>query len=184
MKIIYISHVGAKCSLYPMGYPAAQTNNRCEGNYAHKSSQKNVKGVLSMSDRSVRPTQEEIERRAYEIYVSRGRQNGGDLGDWLTAEQELRGQQSGTSQTKRPVPILTGAVMERTALLTEQNPQDAARENVMRQSAASANATRDNAMRENAVRESPARENTARETAERESETHFKLPRYFSGSNP
>jgi len=137
-----------------------------------------------MSDRSVRPTQEEIERRAYEIYISRGRQNGGDLGDWLTAEQELRGQQSGTSQTKMPVPILTGAVMERTALLTEQNPQDAARENVMRQSAASANATRDNAMRENALRESPARENTARETAERGSETHFKLPRYFSGSNP
>ncbi len=136
-----------------------------------------------MSDRSVRPTQEEIERRAYEIYVSRGRQDGGDIDDWLTAEQELRAQQSSTSQTKRPAPILTGAVMERTALLTEQNPQYAARENVMRQNAAPKN-VRENAIPENTGRESSAQENTAGETAERGSETHFKLPRYFSGSTP
>src|ERR1700693_1118200 len=117
-----------------------------------------------MSDRSVRPTQEEFSLRAYEIYVSHGRQNGGDLDDGLTAEQELREQQPSTSETKRPALIVTGAVLGRTVLLTEQTPQYAGREHV--------------------VRESPARENTSREAAERESETHFKLPRRFSGSNP
>jgi Protein of unknown function (DUF2934) len=140
-----------------------------------------------MSDRSMRPTQEEISLRAYEIYVSRGRQNGGDIDDWLTAEQELRGQQSGASQTKRPALIVTGAVLERTVLLTEQNSQYAARENVVRENAAPENvrenSTQDNAIRENVVRESRARENSSREGAERESETHFKLPRYFSGPN-
>jgi hypothetical protein len=141
-----------------------------------------------MSDRSVRPTQEEFSLRAYEIYVSRGRQNGGDIDDWLTAEQELRERQPSTSETKRPALIVTGAVLGRTVLLTEQNPQYAGRENVVRENAAPENVrenpTRDSAIRKNAARESPARENTSREAAERESQTHFKLPRRFSGSNP
>jgi hypothetical protein len=33
---------------------------------------------------------EEIARRAYEIYESRGRTEGSDLDDWLQAERELR----------------------------------------------------------------------------------------------
>jgi hypothetical protein len=36
------------------------------------------------------PTREQIEVRAYEIYVERGCQDGDDLADWLTAEAELR----------------------------------------------------------------------------------------------
>jgi hypothetical protein len=107
----------------------------------------------------MRPSREEIARRAYEIYVSRGRKNGGDIDDWLTAEQELRGQQSSSSQTKKPALIVTGTVMEQTMLLTEQNPQPEVRENA-------------------------ARENTVRENAVRENETHFKLPRHFSAANP
>lgn len=35
------------------------------------------------------PTQEEIELRAYEIYLKRGSENGDELGDWLAAEKEL-----------------------------------------------------------------------------------------------
>ena len=35
------------------------------------------------------PTQEEIGRRAYEIYVLNGSQPGRDLENWLQAEQEL-----------------------------------------------------------------------------------------------
>ncbi len=35
------------------------------------------------------PTQEEIELRAYEIYLKRGGENGGELDDWLAAEKEL-----------------------------------------------------------------------------------------------
>jgi hypothetical protein len=32
---------------------------------------------------------EEIRRRAYEIYLERGKQSGRDVDDWLQAEQEL-----------------------------------------------------------------------------------------------
>jgi hypothetical protein len=35
-------------------------------------------------------TQEQIARRAYEIYEARGDSGGDALGDWLTAERELR----------------------------------------------------------------------------------------------
>jgi len=31
----------------------------------------------------------EIERRAYELFVARGRQDGRDVDDWLTAEREF-----------------------------------------------------------------------------------------------
>ncbi len=34
---------------------------------------------------------EEIRRRAYEIYLERGQQPGRDLDDWLQAERELEG---------------------------------------------------------------------------------------------
>jgi hypothetical protein len=36
-----------------------------------------------------RPTQEEIARRAYEIYLARGSEEGHDVDDWIQAEQEL-----------------------------------------------------------------------------------------------
>ncbi len=35
--------------------------------------------------------EEEIRRRAYDIYLERGEQPGCDLDDWLQAEQELHG---------------------------------------------------------------------------------------------
>jgi hypothetical protein len=35
--------------------------------------------------------EEEIRRRAYEIYLERGEQPGRELGDWLQAERELEG---------------------------------------------------------------------------------------------
>jgi hypothetical protein len=34
---------------------------------------------------------EEIRRRAYEIYLERGGQPGGEIDDWLQAERELEG---------------------------------------------------------------------------------------------
>jgi hypothetical protein len=142
-----------------------------------------------MSDRSFAPTQEEISERAYEIYVSRGRINGGDIDDWLAAEQELRERQSIPSQTTKKQLMVTGTVMDRTLLLAEPNFQSALRENSMRQNATRDNITRDNATREDALGDNTTRENivietSAPENTERESETHFKLPRYFSGSNP
>lgn len=38
---------------------------------------------------SVRPTEEQIRKRAFEIYLQRGCQNGHDRDDWLQAEYEL-----------------------------------------------------------------------------------------------
>ena len=35
------------------------------------------------------PTQDAIQRRAFEIYLSRGANGGTDLEDWLQAEREL-----------------------------------------------------------------------------------------------
>jgi Protein of unknown function (DUF2934) len=40
-------------------------------------------------DPRIRPTYEEIQRRAYEIYIVRGGEHGHDLADWIMAEQEL-----------------------------------------------------------------------------------------------
>ena len=36
------------------------------------------------------PTHEQIERRAYQIYLEHGFHPGNALGDWLAAEEELR----------------------------------------------------------------------------------------------
>ena len=36
------------------------------------------------------PSTEEIQRRAFELFVARGRQHGRAQEDWLTAERELR----------------------------------------------------------------------------------------------
>ncbi len=35
------------------------------------------------------PTQEEIEQRAYQIYLQRGGSHGGEVDGWLAAEKEL-----------------------------------------------------------------------------------------------
>ena len=41
-----------------------------------------------MSERKL-PTLTEIEQRAYELYIARGREDGHALEDWLAAEKEL-----------------------------------------------------------------------------------------------
>ena len=43
-----------------------------------------------MSERTQNfPTKEQIERRAYEIYLQRGGADGSDVADWILAEEEL-----------------------------------------------------------------------------------------------
>jgi hypothetical protein len=39
---------------------------------------------------SPQPTREDIERRAYEIFLERGGTEGSEMDDWLRAEQELQ----------------------------------------------------------------------------------------------
>jgi hypothetical protein len=46
--------------------------------------------VQKASPKPPSPSQEEIARRAYEIFVSRGREPGHEAEDWQQAERELR----------------------------------------------------------------------------------------------
>jgi len=55
-------------------------------------------GVVRASDRTPRRvaqpptvTESEIARRAYDLYLARGREDGHDVEDWLQAEYELNG---------------------------------------------------------------------------------------------
>jgi len=45
------------------------------------------------------PTAEQIEKRAYELYLERGGQDGRSLEDWLAAEKEL------TELSEQSVPV-------------------------------------------------------------------------------
>jgi len=61
------------------------------------------------------PTEEQIARRAYELYLDRGSKNGRDVDDWLTAENELLAQYSSSSRKTRTV----AAGQRRSARLSE-----------------------------------------------------------------
>jgi Protein of unknown function (DUF2934) len=52
-----------------------------------------------------RPTHDEIELRAYQLYVERGRADGEDVGDWLQAERELVAKCESTSQKAKAVAV-------------------------------------------------------------------------------
>lgn len=49
----------------------------------------NKEKIVKPYTNQARPTGEQIRRRAYEIYEARGRQDGKEFDDWVTAEQEL-----------------------------------------------------------------------------------------------
>jgi hypothetical protein len=53
------------------------------------------------------PSREEIERRAYEIYLQRGGTDGSDVADWILAEEELRAA-SKSSAAKPSIAKTTG----------------------------------------------------------------------------
>lgn len=55
-----------------------------------------------MSDTNkMTPTKEEIQGKAYEVYEARGRQDGQDVDDWITAERELAEQSDRSAQKTR-----------------------------------------------------------------------------------
>lgn len=60
------------------------------------------KEKTAMSDRNqAKPNEEQIRRRAYELFSARGRADGNDLDDWLAAEQELLDLHSSSTQKTR-----------------------------------------------------------------------------------
>lgn len=52
-----------------------------------------TKNVKSVRDKAA-PLEEQIRRRAHDIYLQRGGQDGSDWDDWLQAEQELINEQN------------------------------------------------------------------------------------------
>ena len=58
------------------------------------------------------PTHEEIELRAYQIYVERGGAQGNDLEDWLQAEFELIEKYGKTGRTAKETGVPIHAMVE------------------------------------------------------------------------
>ena len=54
----------------------------------HKKARKNA--TTNRGGPDYQPVFEQIQVRAYEIYIRRGRTDGFDLDDWLQAEKELK----------------------------------------------------------------------------------------------
>jgi hypothetical protein len=54
----------------------------------HKKARKDV--TTDQAEPHSEPTFEQIQVRAYEIYIERGRQDGFELDDWFQAEKELK----------------------------------------------------------------------------------------------
>jgi len=52
---------------------------------------KQVTAFLTTTSATIPNQDEEIRRRAYEIYETRGREDGHDFDDWLLAEEEIKG---------------------------------------------------------------------------------------------
>jgi hypothetical protein len=57
------------------------------------------------------PTREEIELRAYQIFVERGGAQGNDLEDWLQAELELIEKYGKTGQTAKATGVKIHAMV-------------------------------------------------------------------------
>lgn len=57
--------------------------------------------IRESKSEQARPTHEEIEIRAYEIYIERGRADGHDLENWLQAEQQILARQANPSPMKK-----------------------------------------------------------------------------------
>ena len=57
--------------------------------------QRTVRHILSTQQRPLSgPDREDIERRAYDLYLARGGRDGDAVEDWIQAEQELQSRQS------------------------------------------------------------------------------------------
>jgi Protein of unknown function (DUF2934) len=61
------------------------------------------------------PTHEQIERRAYQIYLEHGFHPGNALGDWLAAERELTEPSERDDVNKSPANLVSGMRKHATA---------------------------------------------------------------------
>jgi Protein of unknown function (DUF2934) len=59
--------------------------------------QDNTRKTLTMTGAQPQNLEEQIRRRAYELYETCGREDGHDFDDWLRAEEEITRQKARTS---------------------------------------------------------------------------------------
>ena len=71
-----------------------------------------------------KPSREEVEIRAYEIYLERGGQHGNELEHWLAAEEELTNQASQSDASSSDAPV---APQKAEAAGANQRPADTRR---------------------------------------------------------
>jgi hypothetical protein len=67
--------------------PASAAPNRAEASDVQIAAADDKTTSVSMASE---PSEEDIRRRAYQMYLDRGGDHGGDFDDWLRAEEELR----------------------------------------------------------------------------------------------
>jgi hypothetical protein len=62
-----------------------------------------------------KPSREEVEIRAYEIYVGRGGEDGHDVEDWIAAEEELSARPVSEPESSSTVTSAPQTTLHRTA---------------------------------------------------------------------
>jgi hypothetical protein len=70
--------------------PAARTEAPTAERVEARAEERVVTSTPVRDDASPEPSEEEIRRRAYELYLSRGGVDGDDVSDWLAAERLVR----------------------------------------------------------------------------------------------
>ena len=75
-----------------------------------------------MTDSSSTPSQEQIARRAYEIFIERGQPEGQDLEHWLEAERQLRAAGLGKSASQTATAATPGPIARNAAGGSVQRP--------------------------------------------------------------
>ena len=68
----------------------ARTASPVEDRVETRTDERVVESVAVRDDAASEPSEEEIRRRAYELYLSRGGVDGDDVSDWLAAERLVR----------------------------------------------------------------------------------------------
>jgi hypothetical protein len=74
-----------------------------------------------------KPSREEVEIRAYEIYLERGGQNGNELDHWLAAEEELTSRASRSDASLSDAPVVGPQNQKAAAAGANQRPADTRR---------------------------------------------------------
>lgn len=81
-----------------------------------------------MSDANHKPAaRDEIEKRAYEIYLARGGQDGQDIADWVTAERELNESEQEPISISATDPQSSGQSTD----IAAQEPQKESRQKIL-----------------------------------------------------